>query len=80
VSTLISGIVLWGAVGLGLDHLFGTGPVLFVVGAILGNFGGIYLMYVRYLRESAEPDERPVVGAVAGWPSRPKPEGSRHAS
>lgn len=55
VSTLISGIAVWGAIGFGLDHLLGTRPVLFVVGVLLGNFGGIYLMYVKYVRNAEGP-------------------------
>jgi ATP synthase protein I len=47
LSTLASGIAVWGAIGYGLDSWIGTRPVLFVIGALLGNFAGIYLIYIR---------------------------------
>ncbi len=51
LSTLIAGIVIWGGVGYGIDRLVGTEPVLFVIGVLVGNFGGIYLIYLKYMRE-----------------------------
>lgn len=50
LSTLIAGIGVWGGVGFGLDHLLGTRPILFVVGALVGNFAAIYLIYVKSFR------------------------------
>jgi F0F1-type ATP synthase assembly protein I len=47
LSTLFSGVVVWGAIGYGLDKWFGTRPVLFVIGALVGNFAGIYLIYIK---------------------------------
>lgn len=47
LSTMIAGIAVWGAIGYGLDHVFGTPPVLMVIGVLLGNFGAIYLIYTR---------------------------------
>ncbi len=47
VSYLISGVVLWGGVGMWLDATLGTRPVLTIVGALLGNAAGIYLVYRR---------------------------------
>lgn len=54
LSTIIAGIAVWGAVGFGLDKLFGTDPVLFVIGVLVGNFAAIYLIYVKALNESKE--------------------------
>lgn len=51
MSTLIAGIGVWGGIGFGLDALLGTRPVLFVIGALAGNFGAIYLIYVKGFRE-----------------------------
>lgn len=48
VSYLVSGVLVWGAVGYGLDHLLGTGPVFALVGAVLGNAAGVYLIYLRW--------------------------------
>ncbi len=47
LSTLVSGVAVWGTVGYGLDRWLGTTPVLFVIGALVGNFAGIYLIYLR---------------------------------
>lgn len=48
VSYLVSGVLVWGGVGFGLDLLLGTGPVLAVVGAVVGNAAGVYLIYLRW--------------------------------
>ena len=81
VATLISGIGVWGLAGFGLDKLFGTGPVLFIVGAVMGNFAGIYLMYVKSFGQPAagEAEQAPKVRSVAGWPGVRKRE-AHHAS
>ncbi len=55
LSTIISGVVVWGAIGYGLDRLFGTRPIFFVIGAVLGNFGAIYLVYKRELGREVPP-------------------------
>jgi ATP synthase protein I len=52
LSTLIAGIAIWGGIGYGIDMLVGTKPVLFVIGVLVGNFGAIYLIYVKYMKES----------------------------
>lgn len=54
LSTIIAGIVVWGAAGFGLDRLFGTRPVLMVIGVLIGNFGAIYLVYVRAMNAAPE--------------------------
>jgi len=53
VSTLLAGIIVWGAAGWGLDHLFGTRPILLITGVLVGNFGAIYLLYIRMVRDLA---------------------------
>jgi F0F1-type ATP synthase assembly protein I len=85
VATLISGIAVWGLAGFGLDKLFGTQPVLFIVGAVMGNFAGIYLMYVKSFgqptsSDASGADESPQVRSVAGWPKASQPPEPRHAS
>jgi ATP synthase protein I len=47
-STLIAGMLAWGAVGYLADRLAGTGHVLTGIGIVLGAAGGIYLVYLRY--------------------------------
>lgn len=51
LATLISGIVVWGGIGWGIDRLAGTRPIFFVIGALVGNFAGIYLIYVKTYRD-----------------------------
>jgi hypothetical protein len=68
VSTLLSGICTFGAIGFGLDHLFGTGPVLLIVGILLGKGLGIYVIYARHFVRYDEVKE--ALGStprVAGW-------------
>ena len=57
LSTIIAGIAVWGAIGFVLDRVFGIAPVLRVVGVRLGNFGAVYLIYVRAV--NAEKDLNP---------------------
>lgn len=54
LSLIISGVIIWGAVGVGLDLWLGTKPVFTVVGALAGNFLGIYAAYVRAFRRGED--------------------------
>jgi F0F1-type ATP synthase assembly protein I len=54
VSTLFSGIIVWGGIGWGIDYLAGTEPIGFVVGALVGNFAAIYLIYAKELKGSTD--------------------------
>jgi F0F1-type ATP synthase assembly protein I len=55
LSYIISGVVVWGGIGLGLDAWIGTKPVLTVIGALLGNFTGIYAVYIKAFKSEAGP-------------------------
>ena len=46
-GTLIAGIGVYGAAGYGLDRLFGTWPILFMIGLVGGCAAGIYLVWIR---------------------------------
>jgi ATP synthase protein I len=46
-STLIAGIGVYGAIGYGLDRLFGTSPIFFAIGLVGGMAGGVYLIWIR---------------------------------
>ena len=46
-STLVAGIGLYGAIGYGLDRLFGTTPILFAIGMVGGMAGGVYLVWIK---------------------------------
>jgi hypothetical protein len=66
LSTLLSGIAVFGGAGYGLDRLFGTGPFLLVAGILLGKGLGAYLVYARHAAETPAPEYTPVRSA-AGW-------------
>lgn len=51
VSYVISGVIVWGGIGMGLDHLVATKPVFTIIGALLGNFTGIYAVYLKAFRQ-----------------------------
>jgi len=48
LTYVFGGIVVWGGLGFLGDHAFGTEPILTVLGALVGNAGGIYAVYIRY--------------------------------
>lgn len=48
LTYVIGGILVWGGLGFVGDRVFGTDPILTVVGSLIGNAGGIYLVYVRF--------------------------------
>jgi F0F1-type ATP synthase assembly protein I len=54
LSTLIAGIAVWGAIGFGIDRLFGTWPGFFAGGVIVGNFLATYLIYMKSLHVEEE--------------------------
>ncbi len=54
-AELMLAIVVWTGIGWLLDEWLGTGPVLMIVGALVGNFAGLYLIWLRSGRmEDAE--------------------------
>lgn len=62
LSYIIAGVAVWGLIGYGLDSWMGTRPVFFVIGALVGNFAGIYLVYLK----AFGPTRRPTPGKAAG--------------
>ncbi|WP_017590524.1 AtpZ/AtpI family protein [Nocardiopsis ganjiahuensis] len=46
-STLLSGVLLWSAVGWGADKLLGFQALFLPIGAVLGMAGAIYLIVVK---------------------------------
>jgi F0F1-type ATP synthase assembly protein I len=59
VSYLICGIAVWGGLGWLLDRALHTTPVLFVIGALLGKAGGVYLVYIRAMGSQGGPSRAP---------------------
>ena len=49
-ASLLAGIVVWGGVGMLLDHWLGFANLFTPIGMILGLGGAIYLVYIRYGR------------------------------
>ncbi len=47
IAYLLSGLLLWGGVGLALDRWLGT-SFLVLIGLLVGGVGAIYLVYIRY--------------------------------
>lgn len=49
IGTLLSGILVWGGVGYGLDRWFGFDGYLFLpIGMVLGVSVALWLVYRRY--------------------------------
>lgn len=46
-TELLTATAVWGAIGYGLDRAFGTWPILFVIGALVGHATGIYILWRR---------------------------------
>ncbi|WP_232667990.1 AtpZ/AtpI family protein [Pseudonocardia sp. TRM90224] len=49
LSYLLSGFLIFGAIGWGLDALLGTGLFL-PVGLLAGGAASLYLIYIRYVK------------------------------
>lgn len=50
VAELVTATAVWAAIGYGLDRLVGTWPILFAIGAVVGNATGIYILWRRMKR------------------------------
>ncbi|MCC5946839.1 MAG: AtpZ/AtpI family protein [Nitriliruptoraceae bacterium] len=46
-AELVAALVTWAGIGWLLDRWLGTGPWLLIVGTLIGNAAGIYLIYLR---------------------------------
>lgn len=49
---LLSGLLVWGGIGYGLDHLFGKEDTFTLVGLLLGMGSALYLVWMRFGRNS----------------------------
>jgi F0F1-type ATP synthase assembly protein I len=47
LSYLISGLVVWGGIGLLVDHWVGTKGIFAGIGSVVGIAGGVYLIVRR---------------------------------
>jgi F0F1-type ATP synthase assembly protein I len=57
IGTLLSGPVVWGLVGTFLDHKLDSAPLYLALGLILGFVLSMYIVYMRYGRETAASDQ-----------------------
>ena len=46
-ADLLAAIFTWGGIGWLADRLLGTAPVLMVIGFVIGNAAGLFLLYHR---------------------------------
>ena len=51
IGSLVGGVLVWGGVGLLLDHWLQTGRVLTAVGIVVGFLTGFLIVYVRFGRD-----------------------------
>ncbi|MEE8599702.1 AtpZ/AtpI family protein [Euzebya tangerina] len=69
-ADLLAAIFTWGGVGWLVDRWLETGPVFMLIGFVVGNMTGIYLLYIR-----SQDDDPPADAA----PSQGQPEVQEHA-
>lgn len=55
---LVAAILTWAGIGWLLDRWLGTTPWLLVVGGLVGNAAGLYLIWLRSARMQQEEDRR----------------------
>ena len=74
---MLSGIVVWGGVGILLDRWLETRPIFTLVGVLLGLGVAIYLVVVKYgALEPPAGGARPTSRTRSGHRSRPRANGS----
>ncbi len=76
---LLAGLLVWGAIGWGLDRWIGTWPVLFIIGALGGFAAGMWLVYRRVMGEVPAPPVRSTPRPVDPAPAGPAPAGPADA-
>jgi F0F1-type ATP synthase assembly protein I len=62
---LLASILTWTAIGWALDRWLGTGPWLIVLGGLIGNAAGLYLVWLRSDRIQRADDARVAAEAAA---------------
>ncbi len=68
VAELVSAVVTWAGIGWLLDRWLDTGPVLLLIGIVIGTVAGFYLVLIRHNRMIAE--------MAPPYGSRPRPKAS----
>ena len=49
---LLSGLLVWGGIGYGLDHLLNRDDTFTLIGLLLGMGSALYLVWMRFGRNS----------------------------
>ncbi len=52
VGTLVGGPLVWGLIGMGVDHLVGTTRVFLPIGVVLGFITSVAVVYARFGRDT----------------------------
>jgi F0F1-type ATP synthase assembly protein I len=52
-AELVSAVLIWAGIGWLIDRWLGTPPWFLVIGALVGNVAGIYLIWLRAARMDA---------------------------
>lgn len=56
VGSLVGGPLAWGAIGWGLDYLFGTTRLFLPIGVVVGFITGFAIVLLRYGRDPGQTD------------------------
>ncbi|MHB8512369.1 MAG: AtpZ/AtpI family protein [Actinomycetota bacterium] len=68
---LVAGTAFYGGIGYLLDRWLGTWPVIFVIGAVVGNLTAIYSIYKRSATMHDKIDlEHKAMGVTRAWPKK----------
>lgn len=62
---LLAAILTWTAIGWAVDRALGTGPWFIVIGGLIGNFAGLYLVWLRSNRMQEREDAADALVAAA---------------
>jgi F0F1-type ATP synthase assembly protein I len=65
---LLASILTWTAIGWVVDRALGTAPWFIVIGGLVGNFAGLYLVWLRSQRMDAA-DAAAAASAAASAPA-----------
>jgi F0F1-type ATP synthase assembly protein I len=69
---LVTSTAVWAAIGFGVDKWLGTWPVVFAIGAVIGNFTGLYVLYRRSIAETGDSGST-AKGVSRSWPPAGRP-------
>lgn len=68
---LVVATAVWAGIGYLIDRWLDTWPIVFAIGAGIGNFTGIYVLYKRSIEESGDAARNSAAGVSRSWPRKP---------